>query len=381
MERRKFWAAYRNKLILAGILMAGVGGIYGLDHLFNLIYIHPRTVELPGSQFDNSLPLKPGNAFSIESATKLPNDFAVYNFEALDHNTLVVNRADASYTGMKLSLLHLDDNRVKDLDSSVLYDTFSFWNSTLIYSRYRSNQTQETYAYDLASGQKKRLFSDKSFSLNRVGDEMYIGFDGLAFRLFDLKTGERELLYTYEKLQEEIAKAAGIKAKDVYPISYILPGPDNRQAYMLVQLGERAGIFRYSLKGNRDGRLLTKADEIVDFQMLKNGDLLVRGTVAHVQGLYRFHSESGTYELLKQGTIWGYQIDEEQFRLAYLLGTDKQSNEVHVAYLQETGLDSDTVVYRNIDQFLKLSWKGDDLFVLGSSMDNSEIYRFTFRPW
>ncbi|WP_334075214.1 hypothetical protein [Paenibacillus sp. A14] len=381
MGRRKFWATYRNKLILAGILMAGVGGIYSLDNLFNLIYIQPRTIELPGSQFDNSLPLKPGDAFSIESATKLPNDFAVYNFEALNHNTLVLNRADSSYTGMKLSLLHLDDNRVKDIDSSVLYNTFSFWNSTLIYSRYRSNQTQETYAYDPVSGQKKRLLSDKAFLMNRVGDEMYIGFDGSTYRLFDLKTGKKEMLFTYEQLQEEIAKAAGIKAKDVYPISYISPGPDDHQAYMLVQLGEHSGIFRYSLKGNPDGTLLTKADEIVDFQVLKNGDLLVRGTVAHVQGLYRYHSRSGAYELLKQGPIWGVQIDEEQFRLAYLLGTDKQTNEVHVAYLQDTGLASDTVVYRNIDQFLKLSWKGDDLFVLGSSMDNSEIYRFTFRPW
>jgi len=379
MERRNYWAAFRNKLILAGILMAGVGGIYGLDHLFNLIYIHPRTIELPGSQFDNSLPLKPGNAFSMESATKLPNNFAVYNFEALDHNTLVLNRADASYTGMKLSLLHLDDNRVKDLDSSVLYDTFSFWNSTLIYSRYRSNQTQETYAYDLASGQKKLLFSNKSFYLRQAGNEALIGFDGTTYRLYHPKTGKKEMLYTYKQLQERIAKPAGINARDVFPFD--LSGSNDQQAYVLAQLGEYSGIYRHSLKGEPDGTLMTKVDEIQDFRVLKNGDLLVLGTVAHVQGLYRFHSESGTFELLKQGAIWGFGIDEEQFRLAYLLGTDKRTNEVHVAYLQESGLDSDTVVYRNIDQFLKLSWKGDDLFVLGSSMDNSEIYRFTFRPW
>lgn len=45
-----------------------------------------------------------------------------------------------------------------------------------------------------------------------------------------------------------------------------------------------------------------------------------------------------------------------------------------MAYLDGDKLLSDTVVYRNIDNFVNLKWNGDNLFVVSSSMEKA---RFT----
>lgn len=63
------------------------------------------------------------------------------------------------------------------------------------------------------------------------------------------------------------------------------------------------------------------------------------------------------------------------------MDNQNQKSELHVAYLNDSKLSSDTVIYRNIDNFTNLKWNNDELFAVGSTMDKSELYRFSFRAW
>jgi hypothetical protein len=109
--------------------------------------------------------------------------------------------------------------------------------------------------------------------------------------------------------------------------------------------------------------------------------MLIQGMINNEQGLYRYRADTKKFELLVKGPIWSFDLDEEESRIAYFLTLEGQKNEVHIAYLNDRKLGSDTVIYRNIDYFIKLKWNDSNLFVVGSSMEKSELYRFSFRAW
>lgn len=47
MKRIGFWRQHRDKLMLSGLLIAFVGGIFGIGSLFSIGQLKPRTVILP----------------------------------------------------------------------------------------------------------------------------------------------------------------------------------------------------------------------------------------------------------------------------------------------------------------------------------------------
>ena len=60
---------------------------------------------------------------------------------------------------------------------------------------------------------------------------------------------------------------------------------------------------------------------------------------------------------------------------------EDQKNELHIAFLNDQSLSSDTVIYRNINHFIKLKWFEEELFLVTSSTSKSELYRFSFKAW
>ncbi|WP_315794675.1 hypothetical protein [Paenibacillus sp. BIC5C1] len=385
MKNRGFWSRYRDMLMLSGLLIVFVGGIFGIGSLFSIGHGKPRTVILPDKQFNSRLAPPPSSTIQIESATKLPNDFAIYDFEVADSNTVILNRPDRSYTGIKLSQLHMDDNLLKDIATNTEYGiTLSPDQSKMIYSQYRSTQAQKTtYEYDLKTGGYRKLKNDNSYSRVFVGNESYIGYDDLVFNMVDLNTGKKRELYSYDELVAKVAQVSNISSPDDTLImldSYEI-SRDLSRVYVLVKLKENYAVYSFSLNDKNDITAYTPAQDIQQFKVLKNGDMLIQGMINNEQGLYRYRADTKKFELLVKGPIWSFDLDEEESRIAYFLTLEGQKNEVHIAYLNDRKLGSDTVIYRNIDYFIKLKWNDSNLFVVGSSMEKSELYRFSFRAW
>ncbi|MGV2883101.1 hypothetical protein [Paenibacillus taichungensis] len=385
MKKRGFWSRYRDMLMLSGLLIVFVGGIFGIGSLFSIGHGKPRTVILPDKQFNSRLTPPPSSTIQIESATKLPNDFAIYDFEVADPNTVILNRPDRSYTGIKLSQLHMDDNLLKDIATNTEYGiTLSPDQSKLIYSQYRSTQAQKTtYEYELKTGEHHKLKNDNSYSRVFVGNESYIGYDDLVFNMVDLSTGKKHELYSYDELVAKVAQVSNISSPDDTLImldSYEI-SRDLSRVYVLVKLKENYAVYSFSLNDKNDITAYTPAQDIQQFKVLKNGDMLIQGMINNEQGLYRYRADTKKFELLVKGPIWSFDLDEEESRIAYFLTLEGQKNEVHIAYLNDRKLGSDTVIYRNIDYFIKLKWNDSNLFVVGSSMEKSELYRFSFRAW
>ncbi|WP_145407221.1 hypothetical protein [Paenibacillus xylanexedens] len=385
MRPSGFWRNQRDRLMLSGLLIVFACGIFGIGSLFSIGNLKPRTVILPSEQFNSALAPPPSSTIQIESATKIPNDFGIYDFDVVDRNTMVVNGPEKSYTGLKLSLLSLDDNKVKDIGSNTDYGVFlSPDRKKLVYSQYRSGQVQRTtFGYDLSTGERSKFGQDNSYYRTFVGNSTYIGQDELAFSQMNLSTGKARVIYTHQELMSMLTNASDVKntsdtfiVMDVFEVS-----PDWKQVYFLVMLKDSFAIYRISLEDDHEVTRVMKMKDIQQFRLLKNGDMIVQGEDNNVQGMYRYNAEQGQLHLLMKGTYWNFDLDADESRLAYVIPMDNQNNEVHIAYLNDNELSSDTVIYRNIENFMKLKWNDDELFVVGSSLDKSELYRFSFRAW
>lgn len=373
--------------MLSGLLIAFVSGIFGIGSLFSLGNLKPRTVILPSEQFSSRLAPPPSSTIQIESATKIPNDFAIFDFEVLDRNTIILNQPEFSYSGLKLSLLHLDDKEVKNIAANTDYGvTISPDHKKIIYSQYRAGQTQKTtYEYMIQSGERRKLPYDNSYYRVFVGNDSYIGQDDLLFKQVDLSQGTSHVIYTYEELMSMFTgPKQGKGSSDTFIVMDVLQvSEDHQQFYILVMLKDKYAIYRVSLEDEHEVKAYAAMEDIQQYKLLKNGDMLIQGTMNKVQGLYRYHAAEEQYDLLLQGSIWSFDLDADESRIAYFFPMDSQNqkNELHVAYLNDSKISSDTVIYRNIDNFISLKWNDDELFAVSSSVDKSEMYRFSFRAW
>ncbi|MGE6575716.1 MULTISPECIES: hypothetical protein [unclassified Paenibacillus] len=387
MRHPGFWRKNRDRLMLSGLLIAFVSGIFGIGSLFSLGNLKPRTVILPSEQFNSRLAPPPSSTIQIESATKIPNDFAIFDFEVLDRNTIIFNQPEFSYSGLKLSLLHLDDKEVKNIAANTDYGvTISPDHKKIIYSQYRAGQTQKTtYEYIIQSGERRKLPYDNSYYRVFVGNESYIGQDDLLFKQVDLSQGTSHVIYTYEELMSMFTgPKQGKGSSDTFIVMDVLQvSEDHQQFYILVMLKDKYAIYRVSLEDEHEVKAYAAMEDIQQYKLLKNGDMLIQGTMNKVQGLYRYHAAEEQYDLLLQGSIWSFDLDADESRIAYFFPMDSQNqkNELHVAYLNDSKISSDTVIYRNIDNFISLKWNDDELFAVSSSVDKSEMYRFSFRAW
>ncbi|MEK4272595.1 hypothetical protein [Paenibacillus sp. FSL R7-0026] len=387
MRHPGFWRKNRDRLMLSGLLIAFVSGIFGIGSLFSLGNLKPRTVILPSEQFNSRLAPPPSSTIQIESATKIPNDFAIFDFEVLDRNTIIFNQPEFSYSGLKLSLLHLDDKEVKNIAANTDYGvTISPDHKKIIYSQYRAGQTQKTtYEYMIQSGERRKLPYDNSYYRVFVGNESYIGQDDLLFKQVDLSQGTSHVIYTYEELMSMFTgPKQGKGSSDTFIVMDVLQvSEDHQQFYILVMLKDKYAIYRVSLEDEHEVKAYAAMEDIQQYKLLKNGDMLIQGTMNKVQGLYRYHAAEEQYDLLLQGSIWSFDLDADESRIAYFFPMDSQNqkNELHVAYLNDSKISSDTVIYRNIDNFISLKWNDDELFAVSSSVDKSEMYRFSFRAW
>ncbi|WP_458125495.1 hypothetical protein [Paenibacillus sp. Z3-2] len=385
MRHPGFWRKNRDRLILSGLLIAFVGGFFGIGSLFSIGNLKPRTVILPSEQFNSRLAPPPSSTIQIESATKIPNDFAIYDFDVADRNTLVVNGPELSYSGLKLSLLYLDDNHVKDIGGNTDYGVvLSPDRKKLIYSQYRAGQTQRTtFEYGIQSGERRKLGNDNSYYKQYVGNDTYIGQDDLTFGQTDLSTGKRRVLFTHKELMTSVTgKSEANNPSDTFIIMDVFEvSPDRKQVYILVMLKDTFAIYRISLDKDREVKAYMMMNDIQQFRPLKNGDMIIQGEVDYVQGLYRYRAEQDQLTLLVKGTFWNFDLDGDESRIAYVLSMENKKNEMHIAYLNDGKLSSDTVIYRNMDNFIKLKWNDDELFAVASTTDKSEMYRFSFRAW
>ncbi|MBT2285039.1 hypothetical protein J7E78_15975 [Paenibacillus polymyxa] len=387
MRHPGFWRKNRDRLMLSGLLIAFVSGIFGISSLFSIGNLKPRTVILPSEQFNSRLAPPPSSTIQIESATKIPNDFAIFDFEVLDRNTIIFNQPEFSYSGLKLSLLHLDDKEVKNIAANTDYGvTLSPDHKKIIYSQYRSGQTQKTtYEYIIQSGERRKLPNDNLYYRVFAGNDSYIGQDDLLFKQVDLSQGTSHVIYTYEELMRMFTgPKQGKGSSDTFIVMDVLQvSEDHEQFYILVMLKDKYAIYRVSLEDEHEVKTYASMEDIQQYKLLKNGDMLIQGTMNKVQGLYRYHAAEEQYDLLLQGSIWGFDLDADESRIAYFFPIDSQNqkNELHVAYLNDSKISSDTVIYRNMDNFINLKWNDDELFAVSSSVGKSEMYRFSFRAW
>ncbi|MNJ56453.1 hypothetical protein D3C77_520000 [compost metagenome] len=202
----------------------------------------------------------------------------------------------------------------------------------------------------------------------------------------NLTNGEIQSIFSLEEMSSRISKRTGYKNKnEVMPIpESMIMDSNHHEMYMIVILDEdHEQLYRFSLEDHKNDEVFASMQLIQQFTLLGNGDFIILGEVNDTYGLYLYEKGSNQYKLLKKGNISSFDFDTGTSRLAYLqmLDNQKGKNELHVAYVREDSLHSDTVIYRNIQDVIKMSWFDDNLFVGGSSMEASEIYRFTFRIW
>lgn len=322
---------------------------------------------MPDKQFNSQLAPPASSTIQIESATKIPNDFAIYDFDIKDRNSIVVNSPERSYSGLRLLLLHLNDNQVKDIAGNTDYGVVFNANRTkLMYSQYRSGQVQPTtFVYDMTSGERTKLGKENSFYRRFVGNNISISHDERGFIETDLKTGKEQLLFTDKAMLNKVGVETpeGKSGYTYIVIDAFEISQNLKQAYVLVMHENDYAVYRVSLEKNPEVSLYVRAKGIQQYRMLKNGDMVFLGEVDEVQGLYRYQAKENKLNLLAEGAFWNFDLSADESRIAYVNTTENQKNELHIAFLNDQSLTSDTVLYRNIDNFIKLKWLEEELFL------------------
>ncbi|GEM_PF-1303057 len=378
-------AAWRSHLLLAGLLLLFIAGIYGISALYELGRSSDyRTVTLPSGQTPNSLAEIPGTTFKIESVFRQSFEYPIYSLLAVDRNKLLINRPDASFSGIKLSLLSIDEKELQDIASNVEYGiTLSPDKQQLIYGKFGSSWNEMTmHAYQLDTGEEAPFNGSTLILVSFIDDHSFVGLDSEHLNLIVSRDGSQQTLYSYDEMTELIAKASGAEqTSDVIFFSFYQLSLDKKSIYFLAQIKEGYGLYRFGLQKREDAVEIATAEDIQQFVEISNGKFIIQGTVDGKAGIYMYESSAKSFTLLAEGPIWNMVLDDDSTRLAYFSVQDNQNNELHVALLENGKLLSDTVIYRNIDNLQLMKWLGNDLFLTGGDMEKSELYRFTLNAW
>lgn len=397
---RKLWdmkilldklGAKRNALVLVGLLILFVAGLYSVNRFF-VQENETRLVVLSEKRDNGALIASPNTSFRIESVTKQRNTFPIYNFSIADDNTVLLNRMQDSFTGIKLSLLRMNDNEVKDITKNTGYGvTITPDRTQAIFTKYGSSEHDyHAYAYDWKSNKLKQLGKEQFFKRQFIRNDVYIGFDEKHIKEVQLTTGKEQSIASIEQIKTRIMKHNGnIKTSEYMflPNNFVIDNNQYQMYFTAHTAQDHVQLYQMPLhadqNNNYDDKMLVDMQQIDQISLLDNGKIIILGEVDNSYGLYLYDKRDEQLKLLKKGNILGFDLDAQSSRLAYLqiLDNQKGSNELHVTYLKGDAFHSDTVIYRNIQDFIKMNWFEDNLFVGGTSMDASELYRFTFKVW
>ncbi|SFF00852.1 hypothetical protein SAMN04487969_11175 [Paenibacillus algorifonticola] len=374
-----------NMLILSAMLLFFVCCIYGVSDLYMLSKGNSRTILLSDKQFAGKLTVPPDSTVKIESIIRQVYDFPIYLFKAIDHNSVVIISPDRSFSGNKLSMLWLEENKIKDIAGNVSYVINLLRKEKgLIYTQYGQDwDVKSAYLYDLSNSKISLYPYNAVESLLFISEDSYIGFDGESFNLLQDGGEKKRMLYSYEELSNLVAEKNDLKQSvDVQILLESLQlSYEQKDVYFLVQMNEKAVIYRFDVNKKNGITIMASGQGIEQFKVLGNGNLLLYGTIEGTKGLFMYDKNTATYKLLKEGVIWGIAVDEEQTRVAYFSGEDSKNNEIHVAYLEGNKLLYDTVIYRNLEGLPTLQWSKNDLFVSGRVINRTEFLRFTLNAW
>lgn len=141
MKKVSLLGNYRHYMILGLLLLVFILGFYGLGSIYALSSIDSRTVVLKNSQFNTTLISSNAEAFEIKAVTKLTNNYPIYDLEVRDHNNIIITVPDNSLSGLKIAVLHLDNNQMSDIAENVEYGiTLTPDGKQLIYSKFENGE-------------------------------------------------------------------------------------------------------------------------------------------------------------------------------------------------------------------------------------------------
>ncbi|ASA20754.1 hypothetical protein [Paenibacillus donghaensis] len=381
MKRGNLLGNYRQYIILGLLLLVFILGFYGLGSIYALSSIGSRTVVLKNSQFSTSLTSINTEAFEIKAVTKLTNDYPLYDLQVRDHNNVIINVPDHSFSGLKIAELHLDNNQLSDIAENVGNDiTLTPDAKQLIYTKSDySGENLRTYVYSLQLNKELKQLKDYSYLRVFIDHERYLGFSGSAFALTNVTTGKVQQLFTYDRLLQLIAAGSGSDNQNGITIRLdLIRKAEQNKVYFLADLNSSSAIFEMDLKNTNKVKLVAQGQQINQFMVMKNGNLLLQGKVENTDGLFLYNQAAGQFKLLQEGMITNYALQSDESRIAYFMVNNNQMWDLHTVYLDNGSLDSDTVIYRNIHSVQTMKWHQDDLFIISSQLSKSEIYRFTF---
>ncbi len=348
-------------------------GFYGMSSLYMLSNFKSKTVILPNDQFNSNL-TKMNTAFEIGAVTRLTNDYSIFDFQVIDHNSVILQSMDRSLNRslgrFKISVLHLDNNKLVDIDENVLYGfALSPNGKNLIYVK-NQNMDSFSYVYNLQSNKLKKVSYGDSYGINFISNENFIGFSNGYLTLTNVVTGKIRQLINDTQLTEifqsptQLTNTLYFSKNKVYFLAFNNSGP---------------GIFEMDIKNTNKVVKVAQGEEINKFVILKNGDLLVQGKFEKKEGLFLYNKATHKFKLLQEGVITDFALNSDESRIAYFVVKDNGVGDLHTAYLDNGSLSSDTAIYRNINSVRTMKWAQDDLFICTNQLNKSEVYRFTFK--
>ncbi len=342
---------YLNYIIFALILGLFISGFYALIYIYALNTRSPKTVVIKSSSLNDTSSANSKVDLQIKSVNKLDSAYNISNSVIIDNSTLAfttIKQEDDEYNG-EICDFNIDTNTISEIDNKlakglhVLPDK----KGLIYYVSDDENSDSKTYLYDFESKKISKTFDGSVCEIAPDGST-YIGMSKDSLFIQNINTGERKNLISIKEFVQEAGLNLKInldyleKMEDLKLRNFKF-SLDGKRIYFIGTHENEFALYMINLENNNSLEVLVIGN-ITDSIPLKDGNLIFYGNINGDYGMYLYSINTREYKLLANSNISSLDVITEG-KVAYISSNNEGINELHIAYLNNDIIESDTRVY------------------------------------
>lgn len=384
---------YKHFLIPAAILCFSIIGFYILIGIYNFNFKKSRTFIINKNSFEDISSGK--NGIDITKVTKLDVPYPIVEPDILNNNSLIFTSYNITGTESSISILDFNNNDLSVLKidgRSNLYGIrVSPDGGKLLVNAERKNSAPQNclILYDMESSKVLNILYDATDAEWFPDGSGFIGISAKNIFHYTLKGSRKDIISgsdilkkcdpeTYKSISQ---KGEYVTFKYIYDIKLSADG--NR-----IYFKYNNGLYNLDIKNGKLSNIkLMEGDGSIDkYIPLNNGNILfIRNAISGNSGMYIYDSKSKIIRNLLHGNIKLFDVSRDNKRIAYEYEPTYEDNKevdrsdmIYAAYLDGYELVSPKVICREYSDYAKWSIDGKNLFVFGSRLGGTRIYKFAF---
>jgi len=376
MSSSRFIKRLNGPIFFAVILAIFIVGFMSFNRFYGLN--KTETIVLNNNLFKTNTPTKNYMNPKLEDVSKFNTPYPILSPAVVDDQSILfstINR-NGSQAGedyiYKLNTTNHHKEIIYDHNNNGL--TVSPDGKNILFSSNDDSTDQiKTFLYDLQTKEITKTFTGYPLEFSNDSTHYLGGLNGSIF-IKNINTGEGKELINQGDPSERYKLS---KARHAVKLFNFIFTPNRNTIYFMGFSSNGTGIYSTQLSNNSPIKVIDFDGAINKLVPLKDGNLLLSGSIKEEKGLFLLNPATKKYKNLIHGTINDFDITPDG-KLAYTAA--ENGDNLHVAILNKNTINYDEIIYKGLNYcgFIKWSPSGNTLFCVSAQINESSIYRFTF---